>query len=160
MTAPVAIKGPWSAGEIEHYLREQVMPMRLSCVGADGYPRVVSVWFLFREGELRCVSHRDSSLVKLLRQNPKVGFEMAPNEPPYFGVRGQGTAVFGPAQSQDRTLDELLQRYLSGADNRLARWLLSRRDEEIRIDVRPRRWFSWDYRERMADIANLGTPVR
>ncbi len=81
MTGPAAIKGPWSMAEIEHYLREQVMPMRLSCVGSDGYPRVVSVWFLFLDGDLRCVSHRDSSLVKLIGQNPKVGFEVAPNEP-------------------------------------------------------------------------------
>ncbi len=71
-------------------------------------------------------------------------------------MRGQGEAVFGPSQSEDQTLDDLLQRYLSGPDNRLARWLLSRRAEELRIDIRPRRWFSWDYRGRMADIPATG----
>ena len=158
MTGHAAIKGPWGAEEIEHYLREQVMPMRLSCVGSDGYPRVVSVWFLYRDGQLRCVSHQGSSLVALISQNPRVGFEVAPNEPPYFGVRGQGKAAFGPMQSADDTLDDLLQRYLSGSANRLSRWLVSRRAEEVRIDIQPLRWFSWDYRDRMADIPAVENP--
>ena len=48
-------------------------------------------------------------------------------------------------------LDEVLSRYLGGTDSDLARWLLSRRDEEVLISITPGRLFSWDYRERMAD---------
>ena len=147
----IVCKGPWSPAQIETFLHNAVYPMRLACVGADGYPRVVSVWFLYEQETLHCVSHRESSLVTLLRKNAKVGFEIAPNEPPYHGVRGQGQASL-QALGDDETLRVLLQRFLGGVDSRLARWLLSRSDEELLISIRPRRWFSWDYRERMQGV--------
>ena len=48
-------------------------------------------------------------------------------------------------------LEEVLGRYLGGSESGLARWLLSRRDEEVLISIEPERLFSWDYRERMSD---------
>ena len=153
MMTRALVKGPWPLNEIEDYMRASAFPLRLSCVGADGFPRVVSVWFRYGDGQIFCVSHRGSSLVALLRGNNKVGFELAPNEPPYFGVRGQGTAALTELGPQDDTLEALLQRYVGGRDSRLASWLLSRRDEEMLITIDPLRWYSWDYRARMEDIA-------
>ena len=144
----VTSKGPWSAEQIDQFLQDSVFPMRLACVGDDGFPRVVSVWFQYVEGTFYCVSHRASQLVALLRDNDKVGFEVAPNLPPYCGVRGQGIAILSKEGAGD-VLEGLLQRYLGGAESRLGNWLLSRRDEELLISVKPRRIFSWDYRERM-----------
>ena len=46
-------------------------------------------------------------------------------------------------------LEQLLGRYLGGHDSALAKWLLSRSEDEVLITISPRRWFSWDYRERM-----------
>jgi len=143
-------KGPWSPPQIEQFLRQSVIPLRLACVGADGFPRVVSVWYLFRDGRFLSVSHRGSHLVALLRDNEKVGFEVAPEHPPYRGVRGQGIATLG-CEGAAEVLDQVLVRYLGGTDSGLARWLLSRRDEEVLISVRPERLYSWDYRARMND---------
>lgn len=146
---PATSKGPWSQSEVEQFLQERVIPLRIACVGGDGYPRVVSVWFLFRGGQLLSVSHQGSSLVALLRADAKVGFEVAPEQPPYCGVRGQGVAKL-THEGAGEVLDEVLHRYLGGIDSGLARWLLSRRDEEVLISIEPERLFSWDYRERMA----------
>lgn len=154
MVTSMPVRGPWSIGEIEAYLFASVLPLRLSCVGGDGYPRVVSVWYRYLDGHLCCVAHQKSSLVALLSGNEKVGFELAPNEPPYCGVRGQGTAVVSRLDADNDTLDRLLERYVGGADSQLAKWLLARREEEMLIRVKPARWFSWDYRDRMADIAS------
>ena len=151
-------KGPWSQQEIEQFLAEIVIPLRIACVGADGFPRVVSVWFLFRDGHLLSVSHQDSSLVALLRADAKVGFEVARELPPYRGVRGQGVAML-TYEGAGAVLDEVLQRYLGGTDSDLARWLLSRRDEEVLISIEPERLFSWDYRERMG-TANSHNQLR
>ena len=85
------LSGPWNLEEIGEYLEGCTFPLRLSCVGEDGFPRVVSVWFSYDAGALRCVSHQSSQLVRLLERDNRVGFEVAPNEPPYCGVRGQGT---------------------------------------------------------------------
>jgi hypothetical protein len=111
---------------------------------------VVSIWYLYRDGRLLGVSHRDSQLVALLRGSGKVGFEVAPEQPPYRGVRGQGVATLAE-EGAGEILNELLHRYLGGGDSGLARWLLSRRDEELLISIAPERLFSWDYRERMRD---------
>lgn len=148
---PIARKGPWSQSQIERFLDEHAIPLRLACVGADGFPRVVSVWFLFRAGRFLSVSHQDSQLVGLLRADPRVGFEVAPERPPYCGVRGQGNAML-THEGAGAVLDEVIERYLGGSDSGLARWLLSRREEEVLISVAPVRFFSWDYRERMAGL--------
>lgn len=142
------LKGPWSLEEIAQFLADTRYPLRLACVGDDGYPRVVSVWFTYLEGKLFCASHKSSHLVALLRSGARVGFEVAPNSPPYYGVRGQGDAVLAD-EGGAQMLEQLLDRYLGGQDSPLAKWLLSRSEDEILITITPRRWFSWDYRQRM-----------
>jgi nitroimidazol reductase NimA-like FMN-containing flavoprotein (pyridoxamine 5'-phosphate oxidase superfamily) len=142
------LKGPWSRAQVEDYLASSVYPLRLACTGSDGFPRVVSVWYRYDDGYLNCVSHRGSQLIALLRDSERVGFEVAPNEPPYHGVRGQGLASLSE-EGAGEVLEHLLTRYLGGSDSSLGSWLLSRREEEVLIRILPRRLFSWDYRERM-----------
>lgn len=149
---PTTLKGPWNLRQIEQFLDDVNFPLRLACTSRDGYPRVVSVWYACRNGALLCVSHRKSALVKLLQQDPRVGFEVSPNDPPYHGVRGQGTASLAPLGDDD-VLETLLDRYLGQQESRVGNWLLARKDEEVLITVRPERMFSWDYRQRMADIS-------
>ena len=145
-----SIKGPWSGEEIAEFLQASSYPMRLACVGSDGYPRVVSVWFIYERGRIFCASHSSSQLATLLRGNGQVGFEVATNSPPYFGVRGQGDAVLADSGGA-RMLERLLKRYLGGLDSPLAKWLLSRSEDELLITVTPCRLFSWDYRQRMGE---------
>ncbi len=145
------IEGPWTLAEAETFLKSAALPMRLACVAADGYPRVVSLWYRFEAERLYAVTHQDSSLARLLRRNGRVGFEVAPNEPPYHGIRGQADVTLEPLGNQS-TLRELLDRYLGGFDSGVAQWLLSRSDEEVLITIEPTRLYSWDYRERMADV--------
>ena len=146
----VEIKGPWSAQRITQYLENATHPMRLASVGADGYPRVVSLWYRYEAGNLLCVTHKSAKLLSLLRKDNRVGFEVAPNEPPYMGVRGQGHCSIEPL-GEKSTLEELLSRYLGGFDSSLANWLLSRSDEEVLITIAPIKLFAWDYSQRMAD---------
>ncbi len=149
---PTTLKGPWSLRETEQFLEDSRFPLRLACTSRDGYPRVVSVWYAPVDGALLCVSHRKAALIRLLEHDPRVGFEVSPNDPPYHGVRGQGTASLAPLGDHD-VLETLLDRYLGQQDSRVGNWLLSRKDEEMLITVRPERLFSWDYRQRMADVS-------
>jgi len=145
-----ALKGPWTQAQVEAFLHNSTIPLRLACVGEDGFPRVVSVWYGYDGQHLRCVSHRSSQLVGLLQRCDRVGFELAPNEPPYHGVRGQGIAMLD-SDADGAVLRQMLERYLSGTDSKLARWLLSRAEDEVLISIEPLRLFSWDYRERMGN---------
>jgi hypothetical protein len=144
----IKLKGPWSLDDINVFLSETNLPLRLACVASDGFPRVVSLWYQYQAGSLHCVTHQDSKLVALLKKDNKVGFEVAPNDPPYHGVRGQGVVTLTPL-GPGSTLKDLLTRYLGGLDSSLANWLLARSEEELLLTVKPHRLFSWDYRERM-----------
>ena len=144
----VTLKGPWDRTHIDTFLQETTFPLRLACVGDDGFPRVVSVWYGYDGECLHCVSHRSSQLVGLLERCDRVGFELAPNEPPYHGVRGQGIASLD-SDADGVVLREMLNRYLGGTDSKLGNWLLSRAEDEVLITIKPLRLFSWDYRERM-----------
>lgn len=144
------IKGPWEEAKVREFLSEATFPMRLASSGVDGFPRVASLWYRFDGEQLLCVTHGSSGMASLLRNCPKIGFEVSPNEPPYCGVRGQGLASLEPL-GQNQTLEQLLGRYLGGSESSLARWLLSRSDEEVLIRITPVKLFTWDYSQRMAD---------
>ena len=92
-------------------------------------------------------------LVKLLRASAKVGFEVSPNEPPYHGVRGQGTVTLHD-EGAEEILESVIDRYLADSNNDLAKWLLSRKEEEVLIELQPQRFFSWDYRNRMEPVSS------
>ena len=146
----IAPSGSWKLSRINTFLSDADLPIRLSCIGADGFPRVISLWYQFRMNTLFCVTHQSSQLVLLLKHCNRVGFEVSPNSPPYYGVRGTGLASLSELGSSP-ALDELIGRYLGSHESSLAQWLLSRRDEEILISIRPQTFFSWDYRKRMSN---------
>ena len=149
----IEIRGPWDLPTAERWLENCRFPIRLACTAQDGFPRVVSVWFLYRNGTFFSVSHRDASLVKLLRASAKVGFEVSPNEPPYHGVRGQGVVTLH-SEGAEEILESVIDRYLGDSNNDLAKWLLSRKEEEVLIELHPQRFFSWDYRNRMEPVSS------
>ena len=147
----IPLKGPWNEREVSEFLSSQVFPIRLASVSTDGFPRVLSLWYFFANGNLHCVTHKKSALSKILKNNGSVGFEISPNEPPYYGVRGQGIASLSKEGAPD-ALSQLIDRYCGGTESSLARWLLSRKEEERLITITPTRFFCWDYRKRMADV--------
>jgi nitroimidazol reductase NimA-like FMN-containing flavoprotein (pyridoxamine 5'-phosphate oxidase superfamily) len=149
MTADIASNSAWSHGEIESYLSGTTLPCRLACTTADGYPHVMSLWYLYRDGQLWFSVQRNTKFTHWLSDNPRCGFEIANNEPPYVGVRGRGTATTVQA-ADDTVLRDLIERFLGDDNPGLANWLLSRTATEITLTVRPHWLTAWDYRTRMA----------
>jgi nitroimidazol reductase NimA-like FMN-containing flavoprotein (pyridoxamine 5'-phosphate oxidase superfamily) len=141
-------KSKWSDETVVQFLGETRLPMRISSINARGYPQITSLWFVFREDRFFCCTQPQSLVCKQIRANARVGFEVAVNEPPYFGISGQGDArvVTGDAAE---LLDALTDRYLEGRDPELKAWLLSRSATEAIIEIAPGRITSWDFRKRM-----------
>lgn len=140
----------WSEAETRSFLLASTIPLRIA-TSTDSYPTLCSVWYMFddQNGDLLCVSHENSQLVSDLLANKKCSFEIAPNEPPYCGVRGKAVVTFSKENSLE-TLTTLIQRYLGGTDSRLAKWLLGRIDEEYVLRLTPVQMTTWDYSERMS----------
>jgi hypothetical protein len=129
--------------------------MRLAANTDSGFPVVLSLWFLPEGNDLLAAIHRDSRIARRLRADSRCAFEIAPNEPPYRGVRGQARASMSPTGAGE-LLERLLSRYLGSSDSSLGRFLLARAEEELVVRVRPVRIASWDYSERMDDSLERG----
>ena len=142
------LTGPWSIERVEEFLESTVVPVRLSVLGSSGGPIVASHWFTFDEGMIRCAVQKASFVDCALAANGVCGFEIARDDPPYRGVRGQGKASRAP--DPDKSLLRLLHdRYLGADETEFRRWLLGRDHEETTILIEPTHWSSWDYADRM-----------
>lgn len=139
--------GPWDAGAIDSFLQQARIPLRIASSGSTG-PLVQSLWFIHEDGALWCCTRNDALLAQRLRLNPRCGFEVSGDQPPYRGVRGQGTAQIlkEPAAA---LLPRLIERYLGSRDSDLARWLLSRIDDEVAIRIGDLAVSTFDYARRM-----------
>jgi hypothetical protein len=142
--------GPWSASQARAFLADARIPMRLAANTSSGFPVVLSLWFLPEQDELLAAVHQDARIAKRLSEDPRCAFEIAPNEPPYRGVRGQARARL-ETKGAGALLERLLERYLGSTDSELGRFLLGRADEELVVRLRPLSIASWDYSERMKD---------
>jgi hypothetical protein len=147
-TLPVRQTSDWDTAGIEAFLTASLIPLRLAVTGPAGVPLVCSLWFAYEQGRLYCATRPDAQVARCLAARPGCGFEVAVNEMPYHGVRGQAQARLDAAQGGP-WLGRLLDRYLGSRDSSLARWLLSRADDEVAIVLEPDWITAWDYRRRM-----------
>lgn len=108
-----------------------------------------SVWFMYSDGALWCATQSTAKIAVALENNPRCAFEVAGDNPPYRGVRGQGLARV-TAENATEVLTALIDRYQGNRNTSLARWLLERAKDEVAIRIDPVRVASWDYTPRMS----------
>jgi len=137
---------------IQAYLQTIKIPLRLSCVDESGWPVVLSLWFLYEDGTFYCATPERARVVSYLRQEPRCAYEVAADEPPYCGVRGRAVATID-LETGLQVLERLLVRYLGGIDNPLAETLLNRDDPEVAIRLEPQSFHTWNFSQRMKDVA-------
>ena len=135
---------------VEAYLRETKIPLRLSTVTASGWPLVLSLWYLYEGGAMYCATPQNAKVVACLAQEPRCGFEVAADQPPYCGVRGRALAKIDEYRGLE-ILERLLVRYLGGLNNSLAKGLLTRPNPEVAIRLEPQSSYTWNFSGRMAD---------
>lgn len=136
-------------GSIENYLQQTVIPLRLAAADGAGWPVVLSLWYLYEGGALFCATPRLAKVVDYLRSEPRCGFEVAGDQPPYCGVRGRALATIDEQRGLE-ILERLLVRYVGDIDNPLARSLLGRSVAEVAIRLEPQGMSTWNFKERMA----------
>jgi len=142
------IRGPWRKEQIERFLDRSRIPLRVACHGEAGFPVLLSLWFVRLGDRIWCASQAEARVVSLLQRDPRCAFEVAGQDPPYRGVRGQGIASVDEDRGE-KILEVLMARYLQDLDTPFARWLRERSDSEVAIAIEPRSLVSWDYTRRM-----------
>jgi hypothetical protein len=157
------VTGQWSLSEAGAFLRETTVPVRLACRTPADDLWMLSLWYEWTETEdgegterpegplLRCATGANADVVRFLRRNDGVAFEVSTNDPPYRGVRGRGTATVVPDENK-ALLRSLFERYLGDTDNELGDRLLSPDRDEVRILVEPTRLHTWDFSGRMPSV--------
>ena len=137
--------------DYQEYLDDIRIPLRLACKTESGWPMVVSLWFLFKDGALYCATQESARIVSYLRAHPECAFEIASDLPPYCGVRGQARAVIDDQQGVE-VLEKLIDRYIGDRQNSLAKKLLDNQKNEVAIILKPINIFAWDFSLRMKNI--------
>jgi hypothetical protein len=145
--------GAWDADAASAFLSETTVPLRLACHTPGGRLWMLSLWFRWEgdESALWCATSASADVVSYLESNDDVAFEASTNDPPYRGVRGNGTASIRPDPDK-ALLERLIVRYLGDTDSGLARGLLSAEREEVKIRIDPEKVYSWDFSDRMKDV--------
>lgn len=145
------VRGALSRSEIETLLEEMVVPLRLACRTPAGTLWMLSLWFRYRVDEevIQCATAADADIVSFLDADDHVAFEVSTNEPPYRGVRGNGTATIDPDPEKE-VLRGLLDRYLETTESDFGRWLLRDDRREVTLTIDPSVVSGWDFTDRMA----------
>jgi uncharacterized pyridoxamine 5'-phosphate oxidase family protein len=129
-------------------LLQKKIPIRFSCVNSSGWPVILSLWYIQKDGKIYCATQKNAKVIEYLQENPKCAFEIAQDKPPYLGISGRGKAVLRE-DIAFKILELLIFRYLGNQDSSLAKFLLSQSENEIAIEITPSKLFSWDYSKRM-----------
>jgi hypothetical protein len=151
---PVTDRSAWDAAGIADYLQAQCTPLRLSVVHRDA-PLICSLWYLYEDGHLWCATQADALVARAVGSDAPCGFEIANNDPPYRGVRGQGKVVVHE-QGGLEMLERLVRRYLGSTKTGFAQWLLNRDEAEVALSIKPGWITAWDYGARMSDAVKTG----
>jgi hypothetical protein len=146
----LSARSMWSVNRVDQFLSTYKAPLRLAVSTASGFPLICSLWFKYENERILCATTRNAKVVECISADPRCGFELAPNEPPYFGVRGQGIATISSDDSIE-LLGDLVDRYLGNRSTKFARWLLGREEEEVTISIEIQWATAWDYQQRMSE---------
>ena len=81
-----------SASEVDAFLNERGHLVRLGTIDADGMPRVVPTWFIYRDGMIQFTPRGPSVFLANLRRDPRIGLSIDEDALPYRKVTVQGEA--------------------------------------------------------------------
>jgi nitroimidazol reductase NimA-like FMN-containing flavoprotein (pyridoxamine 5'-phosphate oxidase superfamily) len=144
------VRGDQSRDEVESFLENETIPVRIGCRTPSEGLWMLSLWFLYRDGRLHCATSKQADVVTYLDHDSCVAFEVSTNHPPYKGVRGRGTASVADDPEKE-LLRELLDRYLGTTDSSTGRRLLTENRDEVSIAIDPQHVFGWDFTDQMQD---------
>jgi len=137
--------------KIDEIVPDTKIPIRLGYIKPNGNPAVISLWYVFLEGNIYCATQKTAKIVSYLEKNQVCGFEIAGDKPPYKGVRGEGKVRILNEKGSE-ILNILIDKYLGEKESTLSRFLKNNSKTEVAIRITPQKIFNYDYSKRMKDI--------
>ena len=140
-----------SRAEIDDFLSNSKIPLRLGTVDPDGTPVIQPVWYYYENDKLYLMSDKGSRKLKNIDRRKGVYFSVDTEAAPYKGVKGKGTANIvkdtGKAVSM---VEKIVTRYLGDSNNPMGKRLVGavRTGDEILVQITPHYYSVWDYSKR------------
>ena len=127
------------------------IPIRIGFIKPNGAPSIISLWYIDINGKIYCATQKTAKILHYLENKPTCGFEIAADQPPYKGSRGEGIVKIIPSKGPE-ILKILIKKYLGDKESTLSKFLLSHSKNEIAIAITPKKIFHYDYSKRMKGI--------
>ena len=127
------------------------IPIRIGFIKSNGYPSIISLWYIDIDGKIYCATQKTAKIIQYLETNPSCGFEIASDQPPYKGSRGEGVVKIIPSKGPE-ILNLLIKKYLGEKESTLSKFLRGHSQNEIAIEITPTKIFHYDYSNRMKGI--------
>ncbi len=139
------------SNEIDDSFLNSKIPIRISCLKPNGVPIVLSLWYVNLDGKIYCATQKTAKIISYLEKNPLCGFEIAADSLPYRGVRGEGSVKILKDKGED-ILSILIEKYLGKKESNLSKFLKSKLETEVAIEINPNKVFNYDYSKRMKGV--------
>lgn len=127
------------------------IPIRLAFIKSNTIPNVLSLWYVYLDEKIYCATQKSAKIVSYLETNPKCGFEIAADKPPYKGVSGEDIAKILP-ENGENILNLLMNKYLGTKESTLSKFLKNNSKTEVAIEIIPSKVFYYDYSKRMNNV--------
>ena len=119
----------------------------LATIDKDGFPHVVAMGYLAKDGAIYMTSYGKAQKVLNIRRNPKVGvmIETGKNYADFIGVMLRGVCeIIEDPDAVARTMRELAGNQSQGAAPRAAS---SSAPKRVVLKITPHKTSSWDHRK-------------
>ena len=123
---------------LEILIPEERIPIRISFMKSSGYSSVVSLWYTHANGKIYCAVQKTAKVISYIQKNPKCGFEIAGDMPPYKGLRGEGRVKILYDEG-NKILETLIEKYLGAKESTLSRFLRDNSKNEVAIEIIPKK---------------------
>ena len=138
--------------QIYDYLaQEYTIPIRIAYIKPNGSPSIISLWYVKINEKFYCATQKTAKIVTYFQKNSLCGFEIAGDNPPYKGIRGEGTVKILSDKGEE-ILGILIKKYLGDKESKLSRFLKKNSTNEVAIELTPTKLYPFDYSKRMEDI--------
>lgn len=138
-----------SDAEVSAFLAEQ-RTLQVATVGRDGYPHVVAMWYIMRDGEIVFWTYAKSQKAVNLRRDPRLTclVEAGDHYAELQGVQVKGRAeLINDTPRVQRTGEAIYTRYTGPLTDETRRIVIQQAPKRIAVVVHPVTVVSWDHRK-------------
>lgn len=142
---------PLTKSEIDDFLNNSKLNIRLGTVDKNDEPMIHPAWFYYMNEKIYIETSKDSQKVNNIRRKNIVYFTIDGDQMPYKGVRGKGTAtIIEGAEKVLPITEKMMIKYTGSLDNPIANQLMdaARAGFSVAIEITPKYYSTWDYSRR------------